>query len=30
MTTLLNYKLHMINHFLGSQGRTQLQEGIGC
>lgn len=26
MVTLLNYKLHMINHFLGEQGRKQLHE----
>jgi hypothetical protein len=26
MMTLLNYKLHMINHFVGNQGRKQLQE----
>ena len=26
MLTLLNYKLHTINHFIGEQGRRQLQE----
>lgn len=26
MITLLNYKLHMINHFVGNQGLKQLQE----
>jgi len=26
MVTLLNYKLHMINHFIAEQGRTQLHE----